>query len=130
MIIRQDLTRSQAERAMDEGEFDESVTAAAPRVAVVLSQDWCGQWTAMDRYLSELSAAGGEPRGEGQGSGEQIVVFHLVYNTVEYFHAFMGFKETVWRNALIPYVRYYRNGRLVGQSNYVSQNQFLALLEP
>jgi hypothetical protein len=122
MVVRKALTRAQAERAMHLGEFDESVTRAAPRVAVVLTQDWCGQWAAMDRYLDELAAS---PAGPDGG----LAVFHLVYNTAEYFREFLSFKESVWRNALIPYVRYYRNGRLVAQSNFVSRKQFLDHLE-
>jgi hypothetical protein len=122
MIVRKPLTRAQAEHAMRHGEFDDTVTAAAPKVAVVLSQDWCGQWAAMDHYLYELS----ETKGEGDGD---LAVFHLLYNNVDYSQAFLRFKEGVWRNALIPYVRYYRNGRLVGESNFVSQGQFLRHLE-
>ena len=120
MIIRRDLSRAQAHHAMEHGEFDESVTGAAARVAVVLSQDWCGQWTAMDRYLDQLA-------GDGAGIGD-AVVFTLIYNQVDYFQSFLSFKEKVWRNALIPYVRYYRRGRLAGESNFVSQRQFLRQL--
>jgi hypothetical protein len=123
MIVRKTLTRAQAERAMHHGEFDESVTRAAARVAVILTQDWCGQWTAMDRYLDELATSVPGPDGE-------LAIFHLVYNTVDFFHEFLSFKETVWRNALIPYVRYYRDGRFVAQSNFVSQKQFLDHTEP
>jgi hypothetical protein len=122
MIIRKALTRTQAEHAMRHGEFDDSVTAAAPKVAVVLTQDWCGQWMAMDTYLDQL--AGSDP-----GSDGNLTVFHLVYNTVDYFQDFLRFKEGTWGNALIPYVRYYRDGRLVGESNFVSQGQFLRYFE-
>ena len=121
MIIRKDLSRGQAEHAMEHGEFDESVTAAAARVAVVLSQDWCGQWAAMGRYLDELAASEG-------GETDVPVVFHLLYNRVDYFQKFLDLKERIWRNALIPYVRYYHRGRLVGESNYVSQQEFLRRL--
>jgi hypothetical protein len=127
MIHRRSLSRAEAEHAMRHGEFDDSVTDAAARVAVVLTQDWCGQWIAMDRYLEELAAWSGDPPG---APDRGLAIFQLIYNTVEYFHAFMSFKETVWCNALIPYVRYYRGGRLVGQSNYVSRSQFLDLLGP
>jgi len=122
MIVRKDLSRAQAEYAMEHGEFDESVTAAAARVAVVLSQDWCGQWAAMNRYLDELAASEG-------GGTDAAVVFHLLYNRVDYLQEFLNLKEKTWRNALIPYVRYYHRGRLVRESNYVSQQEFLRRLE-
>ncbi len=108
---------------MRHGEFDEGVIRAAPRVAVVLSQDWCPQWTAMDRYLDEL-AAGAEQ------AGPPLVVFHLLYNRVHYFRQFLCFKEQFWRNALIPYVRYYREGAFLRESNFVSLPRFLRSLEP
>ena len=123
MVSRRVLSRAQADYAMEHGELDGGVTQAAPRVAVVLSQDWCPQWVAMDRYLDELVVAADEGRSD-------LVVYHLLYNRVEYFREFLRFKEQVWRNALIPYVRYYRQGALLRESNFVSQQQFLRSLEP
>lgn len=103
---------------MRHGEFDSDVIAAAPNVAVVLSQDWCGQYAALSRAIDEMAAnpASGHP---------SVTVFELLYNRVDYFEAFMRFKETTWRNREIPYVRYYRDGRLVGESNYVGPESFL-----
>jgi hypothetical protein len=117
MIRRLELSREQAAFAMRRGEFDESVRGASPLVAVVLTQDWCGQWTAMDGYLEEM---------RGRYPELELTVFQLEYNRVDYFQDFLRFKEQVLGNAIIPYVRYYKNGRLIGQSNYVSERQFLA----
>lgn len=118
MIERRSLTQAQAEQAMRSGEFGTDVIAAAPNVAVLLSQDWCSQYAALDRALDDL-AARPEP---GQPS---VTVFELLYNRVDYYEAFMRFKESRWRNYEIPYVRYYRGGRLVGESNYVGPERFL-----
>jgi hypothetical protein len=118
MIVRRVLTQVQAEHAMEQGEFDASVTEAAPNVAVVLTQDWCSQWKALEASLGEL-ARGPSP------SDPEITVFELLYNTVDYFSAFLSFKETKWRNYEIPYVRYYRGGRLTAESNYVPRERFL-----
>jgi len=120
VIRRLELSREQAAHAMRHGEFDPGVCAAGPQVAVVLTQDWCGQWAAMDDYLTEL--AGRRPELE-------LVVFQLEYNRMDYFQDFLRFKEEVLGNRVIPYVRYYRDGRLVGQSNYVSERQFLSFFE-
>ncbi len=120
MIRRLELTREQAEFAMREGEFDQGVRAASPLVAVVLTQDWCGQWAAMDGYLAEMS---------GRNPELELTVFLLEYNRVDYFQDFLRFKERVLGNAVIPYVRYYRDGRLTGQSNYVSERQFLGFFQ-
>ena len=119
MVMRRQLTLAQARKAMLEGEFDGGVLGAAANVAVVLSQDWCGQWVEMDRWLGELARA---PRPEHP----EVVVFHLLYNREAFFEEFMRFKEDVLGNHLIPYVRYYRGGQLVGQSNYVSAPRFLS----
>ena len=117
MIHRQELSREQAASAMRLGEFDPSVCTASRLVAVVLTQDWCGQWAAMDGYLAEMGSRHPEL---------ELTVFQLEYNRVDYFQDFLRFKEQVLGNAVIPYVRYYRDGRLVGQSNYVSERQFLS----
>jgi hypothetical protein len=119
MIRRLQLSREQAAFAMRQGEFDEGVRGASPLVAVVLTQDWCGQWAAMDGYLAEMV---------GRHPELGLTVFQLEYNRVDYFQDFLRFKEQVLGNAVIPYVRYYRDARLVGQSNYVSERQFLVCL--
>ena len=116
MMRRQELSREQAAFAMLQGEFDEGVRGASRKVAVVLTQDWCGQWAAMDGYLAEMDARYPEL---------ELTVFQLEYNQVDYFQDFLRFKEQVLGNAVIPYVRYYQDGRLIGQSNYVSERQFL-----
>ena len=120
MIHRQELSREQAASAMRLGEFDQSVRAASRLVAVVLTQDWCGQWAAMDGYLAEMGTRSPEL---------ELAVFQLEYNRVDYFQEFLRFKEQVLGNAVIPYVRYYRDGLLIGQSNYVSERQFLAFFQ-
>jgi hypothetical protein len=71
----------------------------------------------MDEWLSTFER---EDRTPGL-----IDVYELIYNRKDYFHQFLHFKETVWRNPLIPYVRYYRDGMLVDESNFVSQREFL-----
>lgn len=120
MIRRLELTREQAAFAMLHGEFDPSVRTASRLVAVVLTQDWCGQWAAMDGYLAEMGT---------RCPDLELAVFQLEYNRVDYFREFLRFKEEVLGNRVIPYVRYYRDGQLAGQSNYVSERQFLSFLE-
>jgi hypothetical protein len=117
MIRRRELSEDQALSAIENGEFPQEVTAAARCVVVVMSQDWCPQWTAMDAYLSALE--------KGGNGGEQIEVFGLLYNKVSYFGDFRRFKEKTWGNYQVPYVRYYKNGQLVDQSNFVPRAEFL-----
>jgi hypothetical protein len=118
-MTRREITPAQAEWAMRNGEFDDAVRGAARNVAVLMSQDWCGQWADMDRYLDRLA-------GNPQAREPDLVVFQLLYNRLDSFEEFLHFKERVLGNDQIPYVRYYREGRFIGQSNYVSELQFLS----
>jgi hypothetical protein len=110
------ISGEQAAYAMENGEFPTGIIASAPRVAVILTQDWCPQWTSMETWLERGSW--------NSGNLQEIRIYALIYNRVPYFNRFLSFKETVWNNWLIPYVRYYRNGTLMDESNYVSQREF------
>lgn len=120
MINLQTLTEEQARAAMGEGEFDETVTTASPNVAVVLTQSWCPQWIFMKSYLHKLKKSDIE-------ENENLTVFILEYNRVPWFEEFLRLKERIFQNELVPYVRYYRHGKLFETSNYVSKPGFLAV---
>jgi hypothetical protein len=119
-MTRLSITEEQAKYAMAHDEFPAEVVTAAEHVAVVCTQGWCPQWQAMERYLEKLAPA---------GSDERMRLFVLVYDRVPYFDEFRTFKESVWQNVQVPYVRYYSGGLLVGESNYVPKKRFLATLQ-
>ncbi len=104
------LSEEQMNFFLKNGEFPADVIAAAPNTAVVLTQDWCPQWTMMKRYLSEITEA---------------AVFFIEYNREPRAGEYMRAKETIFGNDLIPYVRYYRNGAFAGDSNFVFKDNFL-----
>lgn len=52
-------------------------------------------------------------------------VFYLCYNKKSFSREFMRVKETAWKNSHVPYVRYYRDGSLVNESNYAGKTNFL-----
>lgn len=104
------LTEEQMNFFLKNGDFSAEVIASAPNTAVVLTQDWCPQWTMMKRYLSEITEA---------------AVFFIEYNREARANEYMHAKETIFGNDLIPYVRYYRNGEFVGDSNFVFKDNFL-----
>ena len=106
-----EITREQAFHAINGGEFGVDIIAADKKVAVILTQDWCPAWHAMRAWLHDLK--------------EDFTLFELIYNQVEYFHEFRTFKETKWKNGIIPYVRYYQDGRLIHESNSVTREDFL-----
>ncbi len=107
------LERAQCEAAMRDGEFPPDVTASGPRVAVVLTQGWCPQWTMMSSWLEAAEAEAGAR------------VWFLEYDREPFFEEFMAFKEDVFGNRSVPYVRYYRDGKLAAQGNYLSRDGFV-----
>lgn len=118
METAQKLTPGQIDYAIENGEFPPEVILSAENVAVVLTQGWCPQWSHMAQWILSL-----EPE-------DSIRVYYTVYDEEPYFERFMDFKETVFGNRQIPYVRYYRGGKLVKESNYISKSLFLSVFAP
>ena len=116
MIARMQIIESQARKAIAEGEFGDDIRLASPNVAVVLTQGWCPQWADLNRTLTTL---------ESDGLEIELSVFELVYDLEPYSAEFMSFKEKVFGNYQIPYVRYYQDGRLTDESNWVSRKNLL-----
>jgi hypothetical protein len=98
------------------GEFPGSVLGAAEAVAVVLTQSWCPQWAWMRSYLAEFPPDAGRE------------VFWVEYDLEDFFEPFLDFKESTFGNDQVPYVRYYRGGKLAAESNYIDEGGFLRLL--
>jgi hypothetical protein len=111
------LTTENCLALLKQGELDSSITGAAESVAVVLTQSWCPQWGWMRAYLSSL------PPDEGRE------VFWVEYDLEDFFEPFMKFKETVFGNHQVPYVRYYHRGKLAAESNFIDRGGFLRHLQ-
>jgi hypothetical protein len=114
IMKKNQITKEQAFHAIETGEFGPEITSSHERVAVLMTQDWCPQWASMRSWIYSLDA--------------DLDLYELVYNLTPYFTEFRTFKETRWKNGHIPYVRYYRGGALVAESNYASREEFLAFL--
>jgi hypothetical protein len=119
------LTEAECRYALEHGEFESSLIEGKA-AAIVLTQSWCPQWTAMLAYLPEVEkkAAAAFPPG--------INILYVEYDIAEWktltHEAFMGFKEDTYDNREIPYVRYYRDGSFSRDSNYLSLEGFLSRL--
>jgi hypothetical protein len=111
------LSREECLAAIAGGEFGAGVTGAAESVAVVLTQSWCPQWAWMRSYLAALPPA------------EEIGIFWVEYDLEDFFEPLMEFKERVFGNDQVPYVRYYRGGTIAAESNYIDKGGFLRRLE-
>lgn len=118
MLHPKTINEAQVRQAMDSGEFTPEVIHSSRNVALLLTQGWCPEWMAMHRWLERMIAKE-EPR------DVELDLYQLVYDRVSYFREFLAFKETTFGNYQVPYVRYYVDGRLVGESNYCNQEQFL-----
>ena len=117
MLYNKELTEEQARAAIDAGEFTEPA-ATAENVAIVMTQDWCPDWIRMKVWLESWER-------KGKPAGGDVTVYRLIYNTVPFRKEFMAFKEQTLGNGNIPYIRYYRNGSFIGDSNGVSAAAFL-----
>ncbi len=110
------LSAEECKAAIAAGEFAPEITASAPAVAIVLTQSWCPQWMWMKTYLGSFKEDPG------------IAIFTIEYDRESFFEDFMAFKENVFGNDQVPYVRYYRDGKLVHESNYIDRSGFLRFL--
>lgn len=119
-MIRRNITEEQAKVIMEKGDIPEDFRRYSRKVAVVLTQGWCPQWRAMNSYLSRLG---------WEKTDSEIVVFVLVYDRLSFFYDFMRFKESRFHNDHIPYVRFYRDGGFVVDSNYIGEPDFLHILK-
>ena len=86
-------------------------------MAIILTQSWCPQWVHLKRSLESL---------EHQYEYD-IDIYELEYDKTDYFDDFLRFKENILENDEIPYIRYYTDGELVGETNYVSVKDFLLM---
>lgn len=113
MISKCELSKEQIRAAIRGGEFGDDVIRAGKNVAVIMSQSWCPQWTMVSRWLESIPEE------------TDLNIFTVVYDGKDYFHEFMAFKETVFGNSEVPYIRYYIEGKLVKETNYTSKDFFL-----
>ncbi|HMK49274.1 MAG TPA: hypothetical protein VK435_04420 [Thermodesulfovibrionales bacterium] len=111
------VSKQAALKAIETGEFDRDVIASNRKVVVVMTQDWCYEWTNMKKWMDLMNDIPG------------LDIYELIYNAVDYFKDFLPLKERTWGNDQIPYLRYYSNGILIHSSNYVGKEDFMKLLE-
>lgn len=116
MINRRLIQREQAMNAISNGEFESDLLNSSNRVIVILTQDWCPQWHHMKSWIYQLDIE------------EDIDIYELEYNNADYFDDFRSFKENELRNYNVPYLRFYKNGTLYRESNYISEGQVIEIL--
>jgi hypothetical protein len=108
------LSDDAIEKTLADGEFPPEVRNAAEKVVVVLTQDWCPDWHAMNTFLPSFQ--------------DEVAIFVLTYNLRPDFERIMNFKEDVFGNREIPYLRYYHKGQFIVATNQMPKGTFAALL--
>lgn len=116
MINRKPITTEQAKNAIAYGEFENEMLNSKPKVIIVLTQDWCPQWHDMKGWIYQVN------------TDEDVDIYELEYNKTDYFDDFRSFKENEMGNNSVPYLRFYKNGALYRDSNYISQGQFREII--
>ena len=116
MINKHKLTKEQALFAMKNGEFSSDIISSNDKVVIILTQSWCPQWIHMNSWIYSLDLE------------YDLDIYELIYNKVDYFNEFIYHKENIWQNHDIPYLRYYKNGKLFKESNYKNQKNFKDIL--
>ncbi len=116
MINKKLIQKDQAMYAIANGEFENTLVASKSRVIIILTQDWCSQWVDMKGWVYGVEA------------DEDIDIYELEYNKVDYFNEFMNFKESQWGNYNVPYLRFYKDGILVNETNYIRENEFVEII--
>lgn len=117
MINKKLIQKDQAMYAIANGEFESTIVASKSRVIIILTQDWCPQWLDMKGWIY------------GVQIDEDIDIYELVYNKVDYFYDFMDFKENQYGNYNVPYLRFYKNGTLKKETNYISEKEFVEIIK-
>ena len=103
------ISKDQALACVAHKEFGDDIIRSAENVVVILTQSWCPDWLAMKAFLPGFSSS---------------EVYCLEYDRTDYMDIFRVFKEKVFGNDQIPYIRYYRKGILTGVSNAVPEEVF------
>lgn len=119
MIHWVDISDTQAKEAIAGGDFSQSVRTSGENVAIILTQSWCPQWLLLNRMLKSTE----DP------TTPDVSIHVFIYDRSDIFREFLTFKETAWQNRQIPYIRYYQQGRLVAESNFVTEKAFFKFFE-
>jgi hypothetical protein len=117
MIKMIELEDNASLQAIGSGEFPQDILDSAPRVIIILTQGWCPDWWAQKMVFKDI-----EDKGD-------LNVYYLEYDKKPFRPEFTSFKETTFRNGLIPYLRFYRDGQFERDSNYSGRRVIKKWLE-
>lgn len=107
-----ELTPQQLLDCVEQGDFSTDLRLKTRTTVFLMSQAWCPQYTTVKRMI------------EGLEDIDELTIYETLYDRNPAGEAFMPFKEQKFGNHLIPYIRFYQNGTLIKESNYLSEGAF------
>ncbi len=116
MIHIHTINDTDMQNIIDNKDIPDSIKNKSENVIAIFTQDWCGDWHRVQNELEKNKDI----------NDIDIDVFICVYNQSALHEPFMNFKESVWNNDLIPYLRFYKNGNFIKDSNIIA---FFKILE-
>lgn len=91
MIQLFQISDSEIEETIRDHEYPDSVRSRLLNTAVIATQDWCPDWSAMQRWLNE------EEKESEKAMDTDIAVGIVIYNKKSYQNDFMRVKEQFWK---------------------------------
>ena len=119
MLTFKTIDEKEMQNIIGTKEVSDDIKKSAENVIAIFTQDWCGDWKGLDREL----------KANEEKSPIDITIYICMYNQTSLYEPFMNFKETVWNNGLIPYLRYYKNGSFVKDTNHLPFQRLIKAFE-
>lgn len=109
MLTFKHIDEKEMQIILDTQEVSDNIKKASENVLAIFTQDWCTDWQSLERDLNSNEKT----------DSIDLTVFICKYNESPLYEPFMNFKENTWKNEFIPYLRYYKNGNFVKDSNHL-----------
>ncbi|MCG8569515.1 MAG: thioredoxin family protein [Spirochaetes bacterium] len=117
----EDINIEEIKKAIEHREFDQVLLQSHKQLVLILTQSWCSQWHYMEQWINELLK-------EDEPDLKNVKIMKYVYDQSPLFSDFLDLKEDQWNNRAIPYLRFYRNGKIITECNYIPKDRFLEIL--
>ncbi|WP_295162292.1 hypothetical protein [uncultured Brachyspira sp.] len=109
MLTFKTIDEKEMQNIIDTKEISDNIKNDSENVIAIFTQNWCGDWKGLQRELNANEKT----------CPIDITIYVCLYNESSLYESFMNFKETVWNNDLIPYLRYYKNGSFIKDTNHL-----------
>ena len=91
------LDETQCLETISNHEMPAGVVWSNSKVAVIFTQSWCVDWVVMQSYTRKIDIA-------------DVSMYYVEYDKEPFYEKMKTYKEVVFKNSNVPYVRCYRDG--------------------